>query len=52
MKIRLKMANALDLVVLVESVARTLNNRDMVCAIYRDAVTACDSFSELKRVLG
>ncbi len=50
-EIRLKMANALDLVVLVESVARTLNNRDMVCAIYRDAVTACDSFSELERIL-
>ncbi len=48
---RLKMANALDLVVLVESVARTLNNRDMVCAIYRDAVAACDSFSELERIL-
>ena len=50
-EIRLKMANALDLVVLVELVAQTLNDRDMVCAIYRDAVTACDSFSGLERIL-
>ena len=36
---------------LAESVVQTLNDRDMVCAIYRDAVTACDSFSELERIL-
>ena len=45
------MANALDLAALAESVVQTLNDRDMVCAIYRDAVTACDSFSGLERIL-
>ena len=49
--VKAKMASALDLVALAESVVQTLNDRDMVCAIYRDAVTACDSFSELGRIL-
>ena len=49
--VKAKMANALDLATLAESVVQTLNDRDMVCAIYRDAVTACDSFSELERIL-
>ena len=49
--VKAKMANALDLATLAESVVQTLNDRDMVCAIYRDAVTACDSFSGLERIL-
>ena len=49
--VKTKMANALGLAALVESVVQTLNDRDMVCAIYRDAVTACDSFSGLERIL-
>lgn len=49
--VKAKVDNALDLVALAESVVQTLNDRDMVCAIYRDAVTTCDSFSELERIL-
>lgn len=49
--IRAKMANANDLVTLAESAVQTLNNRNMVCKIYRDAITASDSFSELERIL-
>ena len=49
--VKKKLANALDLVALAESVVQTLNDRDMVCAIYCDALTACDSFSELERIL-
>ena len=45
------MANALDLVALAESVVQTLNDQDMLCVIYRDALTACDSFSGLERIL-
>ena len=49
--VKAKLPNALDLVALAESVIQTLNDRDMVCEIYRDAITTCESFSELERIL-
>lgn len=49
--IKAKTVNTLDLVVLAASVVQTLNDREMVCAIYRDAILACDRFSELEHIL-